>query len=274
MRTVLSLILILAVLPSPGTSKGQDPPQPPADLKEAVESYWTGLAEGDKARALEHVHPQTLNAFLKRNEPALRDWRVEEYQEIDADRYRVTTAFKSLQPTGGLAPSKIRETWQRTEDGWKVRVLSLQEQRQAAYQALRRSADWPEELEVFPQTLKFRTGSDQPGVVVIRNGLRQEVEITALEADPKLIEVKMPRERTVPARTSARIALYWKGPSPEDDNASDQRDAAEPSDSDQVTLVMTIGDSRRRFSIPYLVDPEDPFLEWIKGQKGPAKPPR
>ncbi|HSR51676.1 MAG TPA: hypothetical protein VLV83_12675 [Acidobacteriota bacterium] len=246
----------------------QSPQPPPAELREAVEDYWEGLARGDKARALPHVHPQTLKAFLKRNEPALQEWTIEEYRKLDSHHYLVSTRFKRHLPGGVLAPSLAREDWIHTEEGWRVRIPSLEEQRQKVGQAIGRNASLPRRLQVLPERLRFYRGSDQPAVIAILNGLPQQAHIAEVEADPRWLEVKLPEDRTVPSGGVRRIALYRSASSRQAETA-----AKSPQEGLQVTLVVTLGQEVRRFVIPCQIDAEDPLLEWIRKQKPPPRPP-
>lgn len=227
-------------------------------LEQSLRDYWAALAAGDKARALQFVHPQDLNKFLKRREPPFQGWELTGIEFHSEQEAVVTVTISRLYPGGAVLPVPARETWQKVESGWKVRIQSLEDYQRRLDQVLKSRVKLPPQLDVLPEELKFYAGADQPGVIVIRNGLQSPVQVAGLEIDEQRFQVGK-KLKEVPARSVGRIAIRYIGEETQADLQS------------RLALRLKVGEEVRRFEIPILYNYADPMLDWLRGRPKPPK---
>ncbi|MEE8585230.1 MAG: hypothetical protein V3T83_10310 [Acidobacteriota bacterium] len=231
-------------------------------LEQTVRDFWAALEARDKAQAMQFVHPDDLNKFLNRNEPRFEDWKLEAIEPASGTEATVTVNISRRFPGGSLLPVRAREVWQQLDSGWKVRIQSLEDYQTQLRQHQDRPPKLPPRLDIFPKTIKFYPHSDQPGVIVIRNGLNSPVQVVGLRLDEQKFEVSRGLTE-VAAQSVGRIALHYLG--------SERQLNLES----QLRLKLKVADEVREFQIPVLYNYTDPILEWLKRQKQPqpTKPP-
>lgn len=231
-------------------------------LERSVQDYWAALEARDKVRAMQFVHPDDLNKFLNRKDPRFEGWELEKIEPAGESEALVTVTIRRRFPGGALLPVRVREAWQGLDSGWKVRIRSLQDYQAQLKQYQDRPAKLPARLEVLPKSIKFYTHSDQPGVIVIRNGLAIPAQVIGLNLDDQLLEVSRGLKE-VAAQSVGRIALSYQG------------GETEPNLESQVKLRLKVAGEEREFLIPVLYNCSDPILDWLKRQKlpQPTKPP-
>lgn len=256
-----SLLLVFPLFATPPASvAGIQPTEGIPDLEKAVADYWELLQKGDKAGALRFVHPDDLNHFIRRTEGSFSDWKVKTITHPSPDSATVTVNIQRLLMNSRV-PQEITETWVRTADGWKVRVpqpLPIVERVRARARELAQQR-LPETLEVFPAQLRFYALSPrQPAAITIRNGLHEEVRVEALEFDKDRLQILSPLESVAP-RSSGRILLSLHHP------------PAEPNQTSQVQLTLTVGGETRTFQIPVVMNYVDDITRWVAGQPRPQR---
>lgn len=232
----------------------------PPDLQEAVLDYWQSLERRDKAHALQYVFPEDLNNFLNRNDAPVKNPRLKDFEAENPDRFFVTVSLDLLLPNG-IFPSKSRDLWVKTSDGWRIRIDKPQAVVEHIMQAVREKEPppLPPRLEVLPKELHFYALSPrQPAALTIRNGLSTPVDVVALEIDPELVEI-VETVSSVPPRTSARIVLRYKGD-----------DVKTPNLRTSVRLTLKQEGTTTEFTIPALCNYLDKIQRWILQQ---GKPP-
>ena len=231
-------------------------------LEQTVRDFWAALEARDKAQAMQFVHPDDLNDFLNRNEPRFEKWKLEAIEPTSETEATVTVKVSRRIPGGSLLPVRAREVWQQLDSGWKVRIQSWKDYQNQLRQHLYRPSKLPPRLDVFPKILKFYFHADQPGVIVIRNGLNSPLQVVGLRLDEQKFEVSLGLTE-VAAQSVGRIALHYLG------------SEKQPNLESQVRLKLKVGDEVREFQIPVLYNYTDPILEWLKRQKQPqpTKPP-
>lgn len=236
--------------------------QAPSGLEQAVRDYWTALSAGDKAAAMRFVHPDDLNKFLNRHEPPIRSWKLSEMETLSEREVAVTVTISRLFPTGSVLSVPAREVWQWVDSGWRVRIQSLEDYQRRLDQFLKSRSELPHKLDVLPRQIKILAHSDQPGVIVIRNGLQTAVQVEGLGLDRQRFEVSKWVE-AVQARTVGRIAIRYIGEEAQSDLHG------------SLVLRLRVGGERRRFEIPVLYNYVDPILDWLRARPAPppGKPP-
>ena len=145
------------------------------------------------------------------------------------------------------------ESWELTDAGWKLRIAPVDQQ--LAKLASIQRAPLPERLDVFPKLMRFyAVAPQQPGVLVIRNGLKVSLEIVDLQVDSTHFRIAE-FVRQVAARSVARIPIRYTG--------QDE----EPNLKSQLRLQVRIGEEIRKFPVPILYNYTDPVMDMIR-EKG------
>lgn len=231
-------------------------------LEQAVRAFWDALEARDKVEAMQWVHPEDLNKFLNRHEPGFEGWELERITPLSDTEASVAVRFRRQFPQGSTLLVRARETWQRTEAGWKVRIQSLEDYYERLEQHRDRPARLPPRLEVLPRTIKFYAHSDQPGVIIIRNGLQSAVQVVGLELDEQRFRISKSLDEVGP-RSVGRIALRYVGKDAQPDQAS------------SVLLRLKVAAELREFELPVICNYSDPMLQWLRRQKlpQPTNPP-
>lgn len=250
-QTVLVLLwLVPALLPSQIAEESA--------LRQAVAVYWDSLRIRDKATALRYVHPDDINDFINRREAAIGGWSLQSLQSIEPGRIRVTVKLDQKLPNGIESRVSFSEDWLKTDQGWRVRVTTLEDLRSRQAESSKARARIPSSLDVFPKTLRFYAlANKQPGVVVIRNGLELSIDVVSLEVDEEKFKVgEMPAE--VAAGTVRRIPVRYIG------------DEKEPNLKSSATLKLRRNGDPVIFEIPILYNYADRVTQWLQ-QKAPAE---
>lgn len=231
-------------------------------LEQAVRAYWDALEARDKVQAMQFVHPEDLNKFLNRTEPGFEGWELEGIKPVSETEASVAVKFRRQFPQGSILPVLARETWQWTDAGWKVRIQSLKDYHDRLEQHRGQPGQMPQRLEVLPATIKFYSHSDQPGVIVIRNGLQSVVQVVGLELDEHRFSIRKGVNEVEP-RSVGRIALQYVGKD------------AQPDLESSVLLKLKVDGELREFKLPVICNYSDPMLQWLRRQKPPQtkKPP-
>ncbi len=228
------------------------------ELENSVRVYWDALSRLDRVEAMKYVHPSDLNQFLNRAPSLIGGWELGEIsmesETLATVRLRVTRNF-----FGRFQAVPTSETWEKTEDGWKVSIQPIEQQfaKLTSFQ----KPPLPERLDVFPKQLRFYAmAPQQPGVLVIRNGLKVDLEIVGLQVDSA--RFRLPEfTPKVAARSVVRIPIRYAGKEKKSNLKSELR------------LQIRIGEEIRDFGVPIVYNYTDRVMEWIRQKKGAGEAP-
>jgi hypothetical protein len=247
------MILLLVFLSMVGTPEG---------LTGNIHLYWDALQTGDKARALQYVHPADLNNFINRREARFESWELLQVDLKSETEAEVKIQLQRFLPNGVVGPVKGRETWVRTEEGWKIRVEAAGRQYQQAMGGGRKSqeedksASLPERLQISPKVLNFYAiFPDQPRLLHILNGLDKPVDSLEIEIDPEKFEILL-RPDQVQARSKGLIKFRYQG----DEEGENLKD--------QVVLRIEQGGKLQEFTIPIVYNYMDEASRWLMQVEG------
>lgn len=249
------LITLLIVSLSPALAAADE-------LEESVRHYWDAMNSRDKASALQYVHPEDLNNFLYRSDGLLNSWRLERIDRVSESQAAVVVTVNRQFKHGLVKDVTVKSSWERTEQGWKLRVPST---REAVLKALGgpdpEEAKMPASLEIHPKTLRFYAISPkQPGVIFVRNGLEIPVQVVGLEFDTDRFKLNSTVEE-VAALSTESITLSFIGEEKEENLQS------------QATLTLRQGEETRKYEIPIIYNFMNDVMRWAVRQKG-RKPPQ
>jgi hypothetical protein len=236
--------------------------QQPEELIENIRLYWDALQTGDKAKALQFVHPDDLNNFISRSEARFESWKLTEVDLKSENEARVGIQLQRLLPNGVVGPVKGRETWLRTEEGWRIRIEAAGRQYQRIIAGGRRnrdeenSASMPERLEVSPRILNFYAlFPNQPRLLHILNGLDTPVESLEIEIDPEKFEILTRPDKLAP-RSKGLIKFRYLGKE-EGENLKDQ-----------FVLRIQQGGKTKEIMVPVVYNYMDAASRWLMQVEG------
>lgn len=248
---ILSAAFLLLQLP--GTSS----PAVDADLEDCVTAYWKALEQRDKVSALGYVYPDDLNNFLLRAEAPFLNWTLREI-EASGEEATVSSTFERI-VAGSRLTQQFKETWVKTDRGWKVRVPKPQHIADRIMETARKlkARELPRELSVVPATVRFYAiVPNQPATISIRNGLDSPAHLIEFHYDENHIEVLESTERIEPGETGL-IRLRFKG------------GVDELNQETSVRLTLEQDLEKREFELPLIYNYSDGITRWATRKKNP-----
>ena len=235
---------------------------PPRELSENVRLYWDALQKRDKAKALQFVHPDDLNNFINRGEARFESWELSEIELLSETEAQVKIQLQRFLPNGVVGPVKGRETWVRTEEGWRIRIAPAGIQYRERMAAEPKSKDQegpaslPSVLDVSPSILNFYAlFPRQPRPLYIVNGLDTPVESLEIEINPEKFEI-LKRPDQLEPRTRGLIQFRYKG----EEKGENLKE--------QLVLRLRQGGETREITVPIVYNYMDPVSRWLRRVEG------
>lgn len=183
-------------------------------LEQRASEFWRLLAAGDKYAALEYVHPESRNAFIRRQDPLRRNPKIlrtellserEALVEVQFDRY--------MESLGRFHELTVKQRWKLEGGKWSVLIAEASPELYKQIFASQKSTPPPAgTLSIVPSRLRL-SFFDQPqiGRLAIRNGLAIPVSLKTIELNHDLFEVvERPVDRIAPGENGV-ITLEYIG---------------------------------------------------------------
>ncbi len=239
--TLPSIVPILAVLVFPAGQR---------EIEEPVARFWTALEKGDKVTAMKFVHPDDLNVFLNRMTPLFSAWELVSI-EIRGDGTAVSKVRTQRTLPTGTFQVTVLDRWQRIREGWRVRVVSSEEQiRRSLGPSVKKP--FPPSLDIFPRILKFYKVAPQQGAsIIIRNGLDSIVRLESVQFDERLFVVDELPVYVRPQGVGTAYFRYIGEPTVERLDGT-------------VTLRFEVDGKWSTYEIPLIYNYTDESLEWVE----------
>ncbi len=231
------------------------------DLESTVHNYWDALLAHDKASAMKYVHPEDLNNFIHRSEARFESWKLVEVEDRTETKAIVKIQLQRILPNGVVGPVRGRETWVKTEDGWKLRVKPAGEQYRELFGGKgpghqpAQSAQMAKELEIKPEALNFYAAfPHQPRILHIRNGLEIPAELLEVQVDAERFHV-LESPDTIEPHSSEIVKLQYTG-----------QDEGENLKS-EILLRLRQGGQVRKFTVSVVYNYTDEISRWLMQQR-------
>jgi hypothetical protein len=215
------------------------------------------LKKNDKASALKLVHPDDLNNFINRREQPVVSWRVVETKFISEDDAMVTVQFEQL-VSRSTVPVPKRQQWQKTDQGWKIRIGSSQEAYQKTREAFIQTNKLllPKELSVYPGQLKiYAMAKPKIGSLAVRNGLQKPAKLLSFELDTSTFEILSLPDMIQPGEIE-RIRVKYLGKAQEENLES------------EATLRLEQDGEMKTFQVPIIYNYTDDVTRWLSEKAG------
>jgi len=199
------VLFLIVLLLSPIQTEESD-----SSLLKAVELYWKSLEKADYAAVLHLIHPDDLNAFIKRPKAQIQSWRLLTTMPANNGVRTVQVETRTLGPVGESTVT-VKQRWERIDKQWKLRVAANHQREDFLRSSLWNSKPLPPELNVAPELIKvFQVNSARTGHFSIKNGLDSAVRLLSVEVDTRKFEVvKAPQE--VAPRSSETVIIRFIG---------------------------------------------------------------
>lgn len=252
MSILLALLLLIpANAFQPSTASSSE------NLQKSVSQFCELLKTNDKASALKLVHPDDLNNFINRREQPVVSWKVVETKFVSEDNATVTVQFEQL-VSRSRVPVPKQQQWQKTDQGWKIRIGSSQEAyektREAFIQTNKRLL--PKELSVYPEQLKiYEMAKPKIGSVAVRNGLQKPAKLVSFELDTSEFEILSLPDIIQPGEIG-RIRVKYLGEAQEENLES------------EATLHLEQDGELKTFQVPIIYNYADDVTRWLSEKAG------
>jgi len=190
-------------------------------LEKSVHLYWDALTSQDKASALQQVHPEDQNDFISRRNIILLDWKLDRIEHLSpTEAIAVVTVTRQFNQSL-VKEGKVKNSWEKTDQGWKVRVLSTREAVLKTSAPDRKKVTLDPHLVITPKEVRFfAISKQQPGIVYVKNGLQVPIQVLGLEFDKERFEL-IDEVDEVAAGTVERIRLRFIGEETEENLKSE-----------------------------------------------------
>lgn len=243
-----------------------------AELEQLVVKYWDSLRDGNKAGALQYVHPDDVNSFINRKEQVILSWELVKTEFTSESKASVYLRLSQM-IAGNRIPVPHQQEWLKTDQGWKVRIPAPEQAYQNARKAFAKAGTpkLPENLSVYPPQLKiYAIANPKVGSIVVRNGLEIPAKILSFELDTSMFEVLTIPELVEPGEMR-RIRVAYLGEESEENLQS------------KGVLLTEQNGEQKKFEIPVIYNYADDVTRWLsthapkemerlKSKTSPAKP--